>query len=345
MLNDYYKNFFSAGVNNSLGILQRAISSRKNICTFDRVGVDDISKAMQLYPFENSLDYNIFLTESKPLSNTQIDLNYHNFDENLFYEKLNHIQEELQKQISYDTSQYDIVKIIYDYITSHMDYDHDALKESCNVDMENKDEVKEYNSKYGECFTMYGPVTKNKGVCAGLCQLFKYLLNMYGVEAVSIVGYFKRNNEVTTQGHSVVLVEIDGECAFVDIASGMRNGSKLNVTFYDYFLVSEEKIREVFEPMFDDYQFTTTENLSYFYQNNLIFKNVNEICSFLNKIIIYKKENVVYFDYIGEVASKKHLEKIVNDIVSSKKGYQYNYDFVERKGCITLKIYQEKRGS
>ncbi len=345
MLNDYYRNFFSSGVNNILRQIQNDISLRRTSSPVGNESIEDYTKAMQIYPFENPLDYCVFLNENGNSIVSGIELYYHDYDDNLFYEKINEIQEVLQKKIGYNSSQYDIAKTIYDYITSNMDYNHDALKESSNVDTSNKEDVRNYNSKYGSCFTIYGPVVNKEGVCAGLCQLYKYLLNLFGVEAVCVAGFYKKDGEATQMGHSVVVVEIDGEYAYVDVASGMRNGTNLKITLYDYFLVSEDKIFDIFQPLYEEYQFETTDKLSYFAKNDLQFESINDICSYLNKIILFEKNNLIYFEYSGHIASKKQLEKIVYDIVSKKKGYQYQYNFVERNGIISMKIYQERRGT
>ena len=343
MVSDYYRQHFSASVYDNLLLLQQAILERRESFTFSGCSVSEMERCMYILPFEYPLIYNVFLNESTMDGNATISLSYHDFDENKLYERLNYIQTEIQKKISYNMSQYEIVKTIYDYITSNFTYDTKALDAASDIDTADKTLVRKYNEKYGSNFSMYGPLVNKKGVCSGLCQLFKYLLNTFGIDAICITGFYKRDEEVTTLGHSVVLVEIDGNQAFIDIASGMKNMTGVNMTAYNLFMVSKEEILVNFEPMFSEYQFNDLqEDLSYFKVYGMEFENIERLSGFFMNMIDSRKEIKIHAKYTGKVLKQRQLEKLVNDIVAKKKGYKYKYYVNVKKNIINTRIFQGK---
>lgn len=343
MLNDYYQTYFSANVNQNISSLQQAIMEKRERFTFTNCSVEEIQRCVYIASLEIPLLYNVFLNESTITSDGTMTIKYHDYDEELLYEKLNLVQSELQQLIPYDASSYEIVKYIYDYITTNYTYDKDALNKSFDIDMNDKSQVQEFNEKYGTNFSLYGPLVNKKGVCSGLCQLFRYLLNSFGIEAVCIAGFMKRNGETTEIGHSVVLVEIDGQQAFIDIANGMKNISNLNMVLYNSFMVGYDDITEGFEPMFSEYNFDfVTDELTYFKKYDLEFPDVDKLAGYLNSIIDNSKEIKVYAKYTGRIYKKSQLEKLVNDIVTRKMGHRYQRRINVLKNIINVRMFQGK---
>lgn len=345
MINDYYKDFFSSNVVDTMRRLQMAISRKDTTFSFSGCSPNEIERVMYLLPYEYPLTFNVFLNELFLGTDGVLNIEYHDLDEDLFYTKLNEIQEELQNTITSNHSKYEMAKIIYDYITTRCTYEYDVLNEGSSIDMSNHQAIRDFNNEKGKYLNIYGPVVEGRGVCAGFSQLYKYLLNAFGIDATCIVGYFNQNGETTTIGHAIVLVEIDDKYGYVDVAAGMKNASELDVTLYDYFMVSREAIGDVINPMFTEYQLDfTTDGMSYHEKYNLVFNSVEKLLGYFNNIINHQKHLVIYTHYTGKNLTDNNLRKMVNDIVGRKKGYSFDYNFILRNKKLTIKVYQEKRG-
>lgn len=343
MLNSYYSIIFSERVNSEMQNLASAIMSGYSSYQLGNFSSEEFNRIMSILPYEYPLTYKVFLNEYNG-TGSSIQLYYHEYDDNLFVEKMNELLQNIQSKISYNDTTYDIVKKIYDYITTNFDYDLELLNKVNTLDMNDNNAVREFNKEHGASFNIYGVVVNKKGVCAGLCQLFKYLLYSFGIESTCILGQFVRNDEPTNTGHTVVLVEIDGEYAFVDVAGGMHNASCLDVTLYSYFLVPYDVIKQTIAPMYEEYNFdNVSSNLSYYCMNNLMFDSIDKVRIYLNGIINHEKQKVVYMLYTGKVATERQLIKIIDDVVGFKKGDNYGYNRMINDGNIVIKIYKDKR--
>ena len=69
MINDFYRNYFSATINSNLNGLQYAISSKRGTYTFSNCSAEDMEKVMSILPYEYPMTYSVFLNETNGLSN------------------------------------------------------------------------------------------------------------------------------------------------------------------------------------------------------------------------------------------------------------------------------------
>lgn len=344
-------NIFSEQVRISINSLQNAINRKQGSCYISgNLNNDDLTKIIRILQYEYPLLFKIYPNEHIFLHNNQISLHYNDLNERLFYEQLNELQIELEQRIPENANEYQIVKIIYDYITSSFEYDYDSFNHSLEFNnlLENNsnmsaallEKTHKFNQLYGESHCIYGPVVNKKGVCSGLNQLFKFLLNQHNIEAQCVLGKLKNIG-----AHVVMAVKVNYEWAIIDIANGMKNVSPLNSTLYNYFMVSMEEIKNQFTPDYEEYNIINTVNhLNYYKKYNLEFNSINQLIAFFNNIILYEKDNVIYCKYIGNMLTDDKMIKLAKSIIYSKLNQKYIIGetiIIDKK--LSIKIQPRKR--
>ena len=123
-------------------------------------------------------------------------------------------------------SEYEKVKYIYEYIISHTTY---------KLDVENNQNI---------CSVFVG----GKSVCQGFSVATQYLLQLCGIESITVTGEAKNRGS-----HAWNLVKIDGEYYYLDTTWGSPSFSKdANVSddiiIYDYFCSNEEDMNKSHTP-------------------------------------------------------------------------------------------------
>lgn len=350
-------NIFSSEITQQIESLQYAIINKQNYYYISGILTEDeIKKIILLLQYEYPLTYQIFPKVIQLQSNNTINLEYNDFSEIVFYEKLNEIQIEIQKKLNSCFDEYEIVKTVYDYITTNMEYDHDALNGSLEYNNLLKEynesnnspilqnrllrKVQEINQLYGASHCIYGPVVNKKGVCSGLSQLFKFLLNSFNIEAECILG-----NLIDVGEHAVVAVKINGEWGIIDIANGMKNASSLNATLYHFFMISMEEYSKQFTPLYEEYSvINTTNNLNFYKKYQLEFSDINSLRAFFSNLIGYKKENIIYCSYIGDALNNDQILKMGRQIIYSKLNKKFEIgEYVVFNKKLSMKIKPRKR--
>lgn len=129
------------------------------------------------------------------------------------------LKEIVSNVITEDMSEEEKIKVLSEYVVSHMEYDDDLIDDN-NYDEE------EIIKGWGEC--LYYSVMEEKGVCNGYTRYAQALFNEAGVESVKVQGI----------EHTWNVVQIDGEYYFVDLTN-------IDV------IVNEEEA-----PSFDNYNLT-----------------------------------------------------------------------------------------
>lgn len=350
-------NIFSSEIYQNIESLQYAINRRQDSFFLNgNLSEDEIKKILLLLQYEYPLTYQIFQKEIEFRTNNIINLKYNDLNERIFYSKLNEIQIELQKKLIHSYNEYEIVKTIYDYITTEMEYDYDALKSSIeyndllkeynesnnspSIQARLSKKVKEIDEEYGASHCIYGPVVNKKGVCSGLSQLFKFLLNSYNIEAQCILGELVNVGE-----HVVVAVKVNGEWGIIDIANGMKNVSSLNATLYNFFMISMEEYRKDFTPLYEEYTLiNTSNNLSYYKKYHLDLSDINELQAFFNNLIGYTKEKIIYCHYLGNALNDDQILKMAQQILYSKLNNKFvigEHVIVNKK--LSMRIKPRKR--
>lgn len=131
-------------------------------------------------------------------------------------------------------SDYEKVKAIYDYVTSHATYDYEGLEK---FDDGNGDK------SYVKIYTPYGTLVEGKSVCEGFALSMYRLLNEEGVDCRYVGGQL--NGDGGWGAHVWNLVRIDGKYYYLDATTA--EGTK-----YTYFLKSEAGLKGDYEPQLSE---------------------------------------------------------------------------------------------
>lgn len=345
-----------------IDMLKNEIAVRETSIVLDPgFNVEEVKKALILVQYEYpEIVYPMLPNEILFFHEGSIILMYNTYDENLFNEKLNEITYEINSKFNYSTTTYEKVKIIYDYITSNMTYDFEAFNEykkiapsieAClnaqnqpEIFRDYADTIQPFDEKYASSCCIYGPVVNKKGTCAGLVQLFKYLLSTFGINNTCVFGDQYVSDDLKIR-HVISAVEVDGEWAFVDIANGMKNITKLDMTLYKYFMVSKEELNTQFV-MDDEYNnIYTVNHLTFYKKYNLEFDNMNALIKYLDKFIVPGKEKKIYCKYVGTYLNDRKIIKIVEDVVVRKIGRHHELSDASESNekFLTLKIQPRER--
>ena len=121
--------------------------------------------------------------------------------------------------ISDDYTDLEKVMALYEYMCSNYTYDYDMNEQAG----ERSDELSAYRC-----------LIERKGICCEIASLYNYLLLQVGIDSETIGGATTSSDVI--EGHSWVLVTIDGQHYHVDPTWGMDEGrARLH-----YFLMTDE---------------------------------------------------------------------------------------------------------
>jgi hypothetical protein len=145
-------------------------------------------------------------------------------DQEYAEDKARDIVEEI---ISDDMSDEEKMKVIHDYIVTHVKYDHENYNK---------------NTVPREDHTLYGALVNGMAVCDGFSYAFDEMANEAGLDTEIIRGrVFATSDDAPLAGHSWNLVKINGEYRHIDTSSGnLRNFS--DPIRYDYYNKSGKEI-------------------------------------------------------------------------------------------------------
>ena len=97
-----------------------------------------------------------------------------------------------EEQITPDMSDYDKEAVLYLWLVTHVDYDQSHY---------------EKQGAPRTSYEPYGPLIEGKGVCLGYAETFRLLMDMAGVECITVTGAGFQNRE----NHAWNMVNLDGE--------------------------------------------------------------------------------------------------------------------------------------
>lgn len=223
----------------------------------ENISFDDLFDTYQLiYNDENRLFYispTIEYVSDRATGNiSSMKVNY-TFSKEEIRSMQAEIDEETDKILSMitpDMNDYDIVKLFHDYIIVNCTYDTDA---------------KNPNS-------IYGTLVEKDALCQGYSQSFTYLCSLAGIDSFIVLG-------VANEPHMWNVVKMDGDYYHVDLTWDDPDRAKSpDSVRYDYFGLTDERIRELRQ--FDDYDYEIPEakgtKYQYYYYNNLVAGSVSE---------------------------------------------------------------------
>ncbi|MCM1524570.1 MAG: hypothetical protein NC120_08955 [Ruminococcus sp.] len=231
--------------------------------------------------------------------------------------------------ITPDMSEYDIVKLIHDSVIVSCTYSKDA---------ENPNNI-------------YGCLVDKKALCQAYSQTFTYLCHMAGIDTFVVLG-------VANEVHMWNIVKMDGEYYHIDLTwddpDRDRNPDSVR---YDYFGLTDERIRQLRQVDDYDYDIPAAEGTryQYYYYNNLVADSTEEakqiIAAQALEAARTKASTVQFMCTSGEVFDAVTAQLFGNtgenvisvlDSVKDSAANRYNTESVyhnSNRSTLTVKIF------
>ena len=190
---------------------------------------------------------------------------------------------EIVSKIPQNATEYEKEMILHNYIVNNCEYD-------------------KFSSSY-KIFTCYGCLVENKAVCEGYSKAMQLLMNVVGINSITVVGSSK------DEPHMWNIVKINDKCYHLDVTWDGVGG----LGQYNYFNVNDEIIKKdhKINPTFDR-------------KNNVDSKICKNFplpkCSELKDN--YYEKNAVKISDLSEDSENKIIEKLLN-IATAEKNYLY----------------------
>lgn len=124
----------------------------------------------------------------------------------------------LEQTTGPDMSPYEREKAVYAWITANVKYDRDHYDKTVTLDPASSNP--------------YGPLHNGKGICVGVASAFQLLMDMSGVECITVVGASREN----AQDHAWNMVRLNGQWYCVDPTWDIGSSEET----WDYFNVTSE---------------------------------------------------------------------------------------------------------
>lgn len=163
--------------------------------------------------------------------------------------------DKILSMITPEMNDYEIVKLFHDYIIINCTYD--AKSENPN--------------------SIYGTLVQKSALCQGYSQSFSYLCSLAGIDSFIVLG-------VANEPHMWNIVKMDGDYYHVDLTWDDPDRPKSpDSVRYDYFGLTDKRIRELRQVDDYDYEIPKAEGTKYQYYNynSLVADSVSEA----NKLI------------------------------------------------------------
>ena len=215
--------------------------------------------------------------------------------------------------ISAKNSEIKTIRSIHNYLVKNTTYDYEALS---NPDA------------FPESFGIDGALCKKKAVCEGISKAFKYLCDKVGVNCLIASGKASLESIGQDLSHAWNIVTINNSFSHVDVTWDIEVSKLCRRNRYDYFCIPDSWISKdhvyVNTPQCTSYEF------SYFYNKNLLFRNMNDLKSFLISEL-NKKSKVIYFKIIGnnlpyDVSNR--INDLVKQLAASYLQVSYSYEII-----------------
>lgn len=173
--------------------------------------------------------------------------------------------------------------ILHNYIVNNCEYD-------------------KFSSSY-KIFTCYGCLVENKAVCEGYSKAMQLLMNVVGINSITVVGSSK------DEPHMWNIVKINDKCYHLDVTWDGVGG----LGQYNYFNVNDEIIKKdhKINPTFD-----SKNNVDSKIRKNSPLPKCSELKD------NYYEKNAVKISDLSEDSENKIIEKLLN-IATAEKNYLY----------------------
>lgn len=339
----YYKYLLTNGFSLAYDELVEAITRRDNTYTIymcDEEQSKNVIKAVLLdHPELYYCNLNFINREFKN-GNVILHLTYNDYDENLFNTELQKIYSDIDKQLNPNMNNWMKSKIIFEYFVKTFTENTAAFDAFRALDLNNVAHVTRYLNQYGTCFNAYGIIVNKSAVCMGFSLAYKLIMEHYDIICyVSMGEAWSLNDRETKFPHNLNVVEIDNIRAYVDTLNSRV--CNLNMIVYDYFMVNEEIIKEIYVPEvnFNCYSLVN----SYFYRNNLLFTKLSLLRRYLSSYIFESTKGEIRFLYYNNDVSNDYLIRLITDMLNRRiPGYRIvSYSVNNRKGNCLLEQRKE----
>lgn len=234
-------------------------------------------------------------------------------------------------RINSNMTQYDIVKLFYDYLAENVVYDEDAPN----------------------CRDIYGVFVDKKAICGGYSKAFTYLCDKVGIETITITG------DADEVPHMWNMVKLGGEWYHIDITYAVTDSKLGSYVRYDYFCVTDEVIsrsRIVYDQPYT-YPKATSTKCNYYVRNELVANSYDHAYMMLyNEIIrastgkqlvaqIQCGSKTVYDDTVYELfspARKQALDLMEDALTQSPNKFKTdNISYGQDDSTYVIKLFLE----
>lgn len=167
--------------------------------------------------------------------------------------------------ITPEMTDYDKVKLFYDYLAENVVYDESAKN----------------------CRDIYGVFADKRAICGGYSKAFSYLCDKVGIETITVTG------DADGQPHMWNMVKIDGQWYNIDVTYAVTDSVVGSYVRYDYFCVPDEMLsstRTVY-PQIYSYPKAISEDCSYYVKNGLVADSWDDVRQMIKNQIIKCSQN------------------------------------------------------
>ena len=148
-------------------------------------------------------------------------------------------QQIIKENIKPEMTEKEKVKVLYNYVINHLEYDTEELRKRDNVILTDEKIIKVYKNKYKFINSSYRAFLEGKVVCEGYVNMLIYLLDLINVEARNVYCTVKNMNS-NVEGyynHSAIKIKIDGNWYYFDPQLEEKNQKN------NYFMKTEEEFK------------------------------------------------------------------------------------------------------
>ena len=317
MLRTYYLDKLSATSYDAYYAVDSAVRAYRRECMLYGLTSEEARAVVAAYTYDNPDVWHcalqFFEVGTEPRG-AKVRFFYNDFNESEFRRKMSKITDYLDSRLTSYSSEARVAKLIYDYLCENVEGDTDVLNSYSRLNRENSNDVENFIRNHGASFCAYGAIVNGKAACMGIAAAYKILLDTYRIEAACLPGMYDGIP------HMINVLELSGTRALVDVTKGLKQKA-LPMIRYDYYLVSDERIRNYFIPE-EDFG-CTCDGLSYFSNKHLVFKDAGALRKYLSSFTYTKTSGDIRFLYAGKALHDDDLEKMIGEIVSPRCGTEY----------------------
>ena len=223
---------------------------------------------------------------------------------------------------------YDKVIYIHDYIIDHTQYDQETYQKM--------NSSKEQNEIY-EATTAFGCLVNNKAICSGYSAAFQLLMQKLGITSGRVSG-----RKTGGEDHEWNYIVLDDEYYYVDVTwDDPINIDLQDNKTYEFFCITTDELKETHE--IDKDQFVpecSANKYDYYIYNNLFLEQYDY--ELFKKIYKNNNDDRIEVKFLNSTEQKKAINDLIlgqkiYDIAKGKQSCSYTTGNSERVLSITMK--------